>query len=203
VKIGWFSFARPPPSLAGPVSRLLVVLANCRGAGTDANVFLELQGEAGTLGPCRLDSAVNNFERNQRDTFPLHNCTCIGKIIKAVVWHDNSGFLADWHLAQVEVKGPGVLGDPSAVAKAEDGGIVEGNDTTGAAGIEQPNDARSSVPGDAGKEKVVSQAAFAAEQVAIFPVHRWLRKNEKEGLAGCRVELTSGERVLTGAAKTL
>lgn len=36
-----------------------------RGAGTDANVFLEIFGDKGAMGEQRLDNAANNFERGE------------------------------------------------------------------------------------------------------------------------------------------
>ena len=169
-------------------------LALCyRGAGTDANVFLELHGEGGTLGPCRLDSAANNFERNQTDIFPLRNCTCIGKVTKAVLWHDNTGFSADWHVAQVDVKGPGVLGDPHGAAKVL-GELALGFE---AAAPKSPAAADATAQRDGTRTAEGGIAAVAshsaAEPVVVFPVHKWLRKNDKEGLAGCRTELVRGE----------
>jgi len=49
-------------------------LFSCRGAGTDANVFIELYGDKGVIGQTRLDNAINNFERNQRDEFKVGYC---------------------------------------------------------------------------------------------------------------------------------
>lgn len=45
-----------------------------RGAGTDANVFIELHGENGVIGQTRLDTAANNFERNKEDVFTVRPC---------------------------------------------------------------------------------------------------------------------------------
>lgn len=42
-----------------------------RGAGTDADVFIELYGDKATIGQTRLDTAANNFERNQKDVFKV------------------------------------------------------------------------------------------------------------------------------------
>lgn len=41
------------------------VHAACRGAGTDANVFMEMYGTKGSVGQTRLDNAANNFEKGK------------------------------------------------------------------------------------------------------------------------------------------
>lgn len=44
-------------------------LVSCRGAGTDANVFIELFGSNGTVGKTRLETSANNYERNSVSSF--------------------------------------------------------------------------------------------------------------------------------------
>jgi hypothetical protein len=114
-------------------------LVSCRGAGTDANVFIQIYGDAGTLGPCRLETGANNFERNQRDEFLLKKSTHVGKVQKVVVWHDASGLGADWHLATVEIAGPGLLGPPPGPAAAAAVPGAPGAPPTGAASILPPH----------------------------------------------------------------
>jgi len=40
------------------------VTQNCRGAGTDANVYVELFGSKGAVGKTKLETSADNFERN-------------------------------------------------------------------------------------------------------------------------------------------
>ena len=54
----------PAAVCLGPVNQLLsslpamvTCLCACRGAGTDANVFLEMYGDKGSLGERRLDDS--------------------------------------------------------------------------------------------------------------------------------------------------
>lgn len=63
------------------------------GAGTDANVFIQLVGEKGISDPIRLKHSqhVNKFERNQMDTFTFFNLPSVGKLKELIIWHDNSG----------------------------------------------------------------------------------------------------------------
>ncbi|KAG2450199.1 hypothetical protein HYH02_000301 [Chlamydomonas schloesseri] len=92
---------------AGPTTELIdyritTYTSDIRGAGTDANVYIEMHGELGSVGQSRLETAANNFERGQVDNFVVKG-TNVGDVQKVVIWHDNSGMGADWHLQQVEV----------------------------------------------------------------------------------------------------
>lgn len=85
--------------------KVAVYTSDVRGAGTDADVYLELHGSKGALGASRLENAANNFERGKRDEFVIKGSD-VGEITKLVIWHDNSALAADWHLQQVEVVHP-------------------------------------------------------------------------------------------------
>jgi hypothetical protein len=71
-----------------------------RGAGTDANVFIALNGDKGAMGESRIDNAQNNFERGRVDTFKIKGSD-VGDVQKVIIRHDDSGIGSDWHLAQV------------------------------------------------------------------------------------------------------
>ena len=71
-----------------------------RGAGTDANVFIALNGDKGAMGETRIDNAQNNFERGRVDTFKIKGSD-VGDVQKVIIRHDDSGVGSDWHLAQV------------------------------------------------------------------------------------------------------
>ena len=85
--------------------RVTVYTSDIRGAGTDANVFMEMHGDKGSVGKNRLETHGNNFERASVDQFVVKG-TDIGDIQRIVVWHDNSGPGPAWHLQQVEVFNP-------------------------------------------------------------------------------------------------
>jgi hypothetical protein len=74
-----------------------------RGAGTDANVFVELHGSAGHVGWTRLESGCNDFERGAVDVFKLTGAD-IGKLMSVGIKHDRSGFGSGWHLNMIEVR---------------------------------------------------------------------------------------------------
>jgi hypothetical protein len=76
-----------------------------RGAGTDANVYVELRGEAGaTTGRHVLkNSNFNNFERGQADVFEV-TAGSVGTPTSLLIGHDGKGLGAAWHLEQVRVQ---------------------------------------------------------------------------------------------------
>ncbi len=61
-----------------------------RGAGTDANVTIELYGDKGFVGATRLDNNANNFERGRKDDFEVVGSD-VGVMDRIVIGHDNSG----------------------------------------------------------------------------------------------------------------
>ena len=48
-----------------------VVTGDCRYAGTNASVFMEMVGKHGKTGEIKLDDNKNNFERGQCDVFKV------------------------------------------------------------------------------------------------------------------------------------
>ncbi len=64
------------------------------GAGTDANVFLQLHGSNGHSNILQLKNAFdhkNKFERYQLDVFVLTNVKNVGTIESIEICHDNTG----------------------------------------------------------------------------------------------------------------
>ncbi|RDD42008.1 Lipoxygenase homology domain-containing protein 1 [Trichoplax sp. H2] len=78
---------------------------NKRGAGTDANVYAVIFGDSGDTGEKRLDNSKNNFEKSRKDTFKL-SCSCVGKLERLRIRHDNTGLFAGWYLDKVVVEDP-------------------------------------------------------------------------------------------------
>jgi hypothetical protein len=73
-----------------------------RGAGTDANVFVDLRGDLASSGNIVLDNSQNNFERGKIDEF-VRKTKNVGAISSIVIGHDAKGVGAAWHLEQVDV----------------------------------------------------------------------------------------------------
>ncbi|KXZ56858.1 hypothetical protein GPECTOR_1g774 [Gonium pectorale] len=85
--------------------RVSTYTSDIRGAGTDANVTIEMHGELGSVGQSRLETGANDFERGNVDNFVVKG-TNIGDVQRVIIQHDNSGIGPDWHLQQVEVFNP-------------------------------------------------------------------------------------------------
>eukprot|EP00798_Chlamydomonas_sp_ICE-L_P018432 gene18432-24908_t len=84
---------------------ITVYTSDMRGAGTDANVFIEMYGTKGAVGETRLDDKANNFERNMRDVFKIKSSDVgdVEKVEEVVIRHDNAGLSPGWLLQQIEV----------------------------------------------------------------------------------------------------
>ncbi|XP_078530890.1 lipoxygenase homology domain-containing protein 1 isoform X2 [Lissotriton helveticus] len=74
------------------------------GAGTDANVYVNIYGEIGDTGERQLKKSnhLNKFEKGQEDVF-LIKAIELGALKKLRIRHDNSGGNAAWFLDRVEI----------------------------------------------------------------------------------------------------
>ncbi|KAI3372735.1 hypothetical protein L3Q82_023197 [Scortum barcoo] len=74
------------------------------GAGTDANVFVNIYGENGDTGERFLKNSdnLNKFERGQEDVFIL-TAIDLGPLKKLRIRHDNSQPYSSWYLDRVEI----------------------------------------------------------------------------------------------------
>ncbi|XP_070308521.1 lipoxygenase homology domain-containing protein 1-like [Odocoileus virginianus] len=69
------------------------------GAGTDADVFINIFGEYGDTGERRLENEKDNFEKGAEDKFML-DAPDLGQLIKINVGHNNKGASAGWFLSK-------------------------------------------------------------------------------------------------------
>ena len=83
--------------------KLEVITGDRRGAGTDANVSIELVGTKGTSGTKKLDASKSDFERGNHDVFPIECATAIGPLTKIRIGHDNAGWSPAWFLERVQI----------------------------------------------------------------------------------------------------
>ena len=151
----WFAENKPPnqisqvlyPGDAEPDLVRYVITAHTsdqRGAGTDANVTLELQGtlpdgKRVTMGPFALETSADDFKRGASDVFRVEGPR-LGDIDTAIVAHDGAGMFggSDWHLRALEVQVAGEKAStsfvcdavitkdaPTRLAKASDVGVGE------------------------------------------------------------------------------
>uniref|UniRef100_A0A665W322 Lipoxygenase homology domains 1a n=1 Tax=Echeneis naucrates TaxID=173247 RepID=A0A665W322_ECHNA len=74
------------------------------GAGTDANVYINIYGEIGDTGERQLRKSnnLNKFEKGQEDIFDI-TAVDLGTLKKLRIRHDNSQASAGWFLDRVEI----------------------------------------------------------------------------------------------------
>uniref|UniRef100_A0A7N8XV07 Lipoxygenase homology domains 1b n=1 Tax=Mastacembelus armatus TaxID=205130 RepID=A0A7N8XV07_9TELE len=74
------------------------------GAGTDANVFINIYGENGDTGERFLKNSdnINKFERGQEDVF-IVTAIDLGPLKKLRIRHDNTHAHSSWYLDRVEI----------------------------------------------------------------------------------------------------
>ncbi|KAF6729132.1 Lipoxygenase homology domain-containing protein 1 [Oryzias melastigma] len=79
---------------------LWIWTSDIKGAGTDAQVFLQIYGERGKSDEIKLDNNSDNFEQGQIDKFVIE-MPDMGKLLKLRIWHEKRNPFAGWHLAKV------------------------------------------------------------------------------------------------------
>nr|XP_019595266.1 PREDICTED: lipoxygenase homology domain-containing protein 1 isoform X5 [Rhinolophus sinicus] len=70
------------------------------GAGTDADVFINIFGEYGDTGERKLDSDKKNFEKAAEDNFTL-DAPDLGQLMKITIGHNNKGPSPGWFLNKI------------------------------------------------------------------------------------------------------
>uniref|UniRef100_A0A8C9S0Y2 Lipoxygenase homology PLAT domains 1 n=1 Tax=Scleropages formosus TaxID=113540 RepID=A0A8C9S0Y2_SCLFO len=76
---------------------LWIWTSDVKGAGTDAQVFLQVYGERGKSDEIKLDNNSDNFEQGQIDKFVIE-MPDFGKVLKLRIWHEKRHPFAGWHL---------------------------------------------------------------------------------------------------------
>jgi hypothetical protein len=79
-----------------------VTTGNIDDAGTDANVYLILQGNGQTTNPMLLDTAGNDHERGQTGTYVMRTSDT-DPIARIRIYHDNTGNKPGWFLEKIVV----------------------------------------------------------------------------------------------------
>eukprot|EP01051_Picozoa_sp_SAG22_P003134 SAG22_NODE_149_length_17456_cov_5.058363_9_plen_444_part_00 len=83
-----------------------VYTGDLAGAGTDANVFIQIFSEMGDTGKKVLnDETKDGFERNMHDHFEL-DFPDLGEIYKIVIGHDGAGAGSAWFVKMVTITNP-------------------------------------------------------------------------------------------------
>ncbi|XP_069323942.1 lipoxygenase homology domain-containing protein 1 [Eulemur rufifrons] len=73
------------------------------GAGTDADVVINIFGEYGDTGERRLENEKDNFEKGAEDKFML-DAPDLGQLMKINIGHNNKGSSAGWFLAKIVIE---------------------------------------------------------------------------------------------------
>ncbi|XP_066870763.1 lipoxygenase homology domain-containing protein 1-like [Kogia breviceps] len=76
------------------------------GAGTDADIFINIFGEYGDTGERRLENAKDNFEKGAEDKFTV-DAPDLGQLMKINVGHNNKGVSAGWFLSKIVIEDVG------------------------------------------------------------------------------------------------
>uniref|UniRef100_A0A7N8X6X4 Lipoxygenase homology PLAT domains 1a n=1 Tax=Mastacembelus armatus TaxID=205130 RepID=A0A7N8X6X4_9TELE len=79
---------------------LWIWTSDVKGAGTDAQVFLQIYGDKGKSDEIKLENNSNSFEQGQLDKFMIE-MPDIGRLMKLRIWHEKRHPFAGWHLAKV------------------------------------------------------------------------------------------------------
>ncbi|XP_067431501.1 lipoxygenase homology domain-containing protein 1-like [Thunnus thynnus] len=79
---------------------LWIWTSDVKGAGTDAQVFLQIYGENGKSDEIKLENNSDSFEQGQLDKFSVE-MPDIGRLLKVRIWHEKRHPFAGWHLARV------------------------------------------------------------------------------------------------------
>uniref|UniRef100_A0A8C5H2G2 Lipoxygenase homology domain-containing protein 1-like n=1 Tax=Gouania willdenowi TaxID=441366 RepID=A0A8C5H2G2_GOUWI len=79
---------------------LWVWTSDVKGAGTDAQVFVQVYGEKGKSDEFKLESKSDSFEQAQIDKFMIE-MPDIGKVHKLRIWHEKRHPFSGWHLGKV------------------------------------------------------------------------------------------------------
>uniref|UniRef100_H2ZAW8 PLAT domain-containing protein n=1 Tax=Ciona savignyi TaxID=51511 RepID=H2ZAW8_CIOSA len=97
------------PQLLNTTSyHVAVKTGDIRGAGTDADVYIQIYGSDGDTGRLKLtrgENIRNKFERGRTDKFKLE-ATDIGRLERIYIGHSDSGIGAGWFLDGIEIDVP-------------------------------------------------------------------------------------------------
>uniref|UniRef100_A0A4W6C1W7 Lipoxygenase homology PLAT domains 1 n=1 Tax=Lates calcarifer TaxID=8187 RepID=A0A4W6C1W7_LATCA len=81
---------------------LWIWTSDVKGAGTDAQVFLQIYGERGKSDEIKLENNSDSFEQGQLDKFMIE-MPDIGRLLKVRIWHEKRHPFAGWHLGKLSL----------------------------------------------------------------------------------------------------
>jgi len=83
--------------------QITITTGSMQGAGTDADIYVELFGTGGSTGEIVLDNRGNNFERGATDGFTVQ-ARDVGDLQRLAIRHNNNGLAPGWFLERVSVR---------------------------------------------------------------------------------------------------
>ncbi|XP_061658036.1 lipoxygenase homology domain-containing protein 1-like [Syngnathoides biaculeatus] len=81
---------------------LWIWTSDVKGAGTDAQVFLQIYGEKGKSDEIKLENNSDSFEQGRLDKFMIE-MPDIGRLLKLRIWHEKRHPFAGWHLGRISL----------------------------------------------------------------------------------------------------
>ncbi|XP_061603543.1 lipoxygenase homology domain-containing protein 1 [Phyllopteryx taeniolatus] len=81
---------------------LWIWTSDVKGAGTDAQVFLQIYGENGKSDEIKLENNSDSFEQGRLDKFMIE-MPDIGRLLKLRIWHEKRHPFAGWHLGRISL----------------------------------------------------------------------------------------------------
>jgi len=83
--------------------KIIITTGDKLGAGTDAEVFINLIGHNGTSSYIELDARPEHFERSSVDEFTI-DAPYLGRLHKLLVKHTSTGLSPAWLLKSIKVE---------------------------------------------------------------------------------------------------
>jgi lipoxygenase homology domain-containing protein 1 len=83
--------------------RVVVKTGNIKYAGTNAKVYITLNGSLANSGERQLNNEGNDFVRGHSDTYAIKTDTDLGEIQHVRIRHDGSGSKPGWFLDYITV----------------------------------------------------------------------------------------------------
>ncbi|MFB2881686.1 PLAT/LH2 domain-containing protein [Floridanema aerugineum] len=90
-----------------PIYNVTIKTGDVGGAGTDADVRIQLFGDLGetdSSGYLLDKSGYDDFERGDQDTYQVRTDKELGNIEKVRLWHNNAGSGAGWYVDWIKVE---------------------------------------------------------------------------------------------------
>ncbi|CAL8278491.1 unnamed protein product [Merluccius merluccius] len=82
---------------------LWIFTSDMKGAGTDAQVFIQVYGKLGKSDEFKMENNMDSFEQGQIDKF-LVEMPDIGPLLKLRIWHEKRNPFSGWHLEKVTLQ---------------------------------------------------------------------------------------------------